>query len=208
MKSEDVASIFMNKNTLKHLLPVFLACYLLFCFFSPASASNPPQEATPEVQQQPTALPTLPVELYSQTATPGLDGGIRHTVLEGQFLITIAEMYGISLNELLTKNNLTAESLILPGDILIIREGGEINLGQPTETLDAPAQMLTPQPSQTPTATLALVLAELTPEPTPMEDPGVFNRIMSSDAKFLALGVLGLVVFGVVLLVISSRRIQ
>jgi len=41
-----------------------------------------------------------------------------------------------------------------------------------------------------------------------MEDPGVFNRIMNSDAKFLALGVLGLVIFGVVLLVISSRRIQ
>lgn len=31
---------------------------------------------------------------------------------------------------------------------------------------------------------------------------------MGSDAKFLALGVLGLVVFGVVLLIISSRRIQ
>lgn len=198
----------MNKNTPKHLLPAFLACCLLFCFLSPAFASTAPQEATPEVQQQPTAIPTLPVELYSQTATPGLDGGIRHTVLDGQFLITIAEMYGITLNELLTKNNLTAESLILPGDILIIREGGEINLGQPTGTPDSPAQLLAPEPTQTPTATLALVLAELTPEPTPMEDPGVINRIMSSDAKFLALGVLGLVIFGVVLLVISSRRIQ
>ena len=198
----------MKKKTLKHLLPAILACCLLFCFLNPAFASNSPQEATPEAPQQPTTVPTLPVELYSQTATPGLDGGIRHTVLEGQFLITIAEMYGITLNELLTKNNLTAESLILPGDILIIREGGEINLGQPTDTPDAPAQFLTPEPSQTPTPTLALVLAELTPQPTPMEDPGVFNRIMSSDAKFLALGVLGLVIFGVVLLVISSRRIK
>ena len=198
----------MNKNTLKHLLPAILACCLLFSFLSPAFAGNTPQEATPEVQQQPTALPTLPVEFYSQTATPGLDGGIRHTVLDGQFLITIAEMYGITLNDLLTKNNLTAESIILPGDILLIREGGEINLGQPTGTPDAPAQFLMPEPSQTPTATLALVLAELTPEPTPLEDPGVLNRIMGSDAKFLALGVLGLVVFGVVLLVISSRRIK
>ena len=198
----------MNKNTFKHILPALLTCCLLFCFLSPAFASIAPQEATPEVQQQPTTLPTLPVELYSQTATPGLDGGIRHTVLDGQFLITIAEMYAITLNELLTKNNLTAESIILPGDILLIREGGEMNLGQPTGTPDAPAQFLTPLPSQTPTATLALVLAELTPEPAPLEDPGVFNRIMSSDAKFLALGVLGLVIFGVVLLVISSRRIK
>ncbi len=198
----------MNKITLKHILPAVLSCSLLLCFLSPVFASNLLQEATPEVQQQPTALSTLPVELYSQTATPGLDGGIRHTVLDGQFLITIAEMYGITLNELLTKNNLTEESLILPGDMLIIREGGEINLGQPTSTPETPALMLAPEPTQTPTATLALVLAELTPEPTPMEDPGVFNRIMSSDAKFLALGVLGLVIFGVVLLVISSRRIQ
>ena len=198
----------MNKKTLKHTLPAILTCCLLFCLFSPVFANTTPQEATPEVQQQPTAAPTLPMELYSQTATPGLDGGIRHTVLDGQFLITIAEMYGVTLNELLTKNNLTEDSIILPGDVLIVREGGEINLGQPTATPDAPAQVLTPVPSQTPTATLALVLAELTPEPTPMEDPGVFNRIMSSDAKFLALGVLGLVIFGVVLLVISSRRIQ
>lgn len=198
----------MNKYTLKHILPALLACCLFFGFFSPVLARTAPQEATPEALQQPTAIPTLPVELYSQTATPGLDGGIRHTVLDGQFLITIAEMYGITLNDLLTKNNLTAESIILPGDVLLIREGGEINLGQPTGTPDAPAQLLTPEPTQTPTPTLALVLAELTPEPTPMEDPGVFTRIMSSDAKFLALGVLGLVFFGVVLLVISSRRIK
>ena len=197
----------MNKNTLKHILPALLACCLLFCFLSPVFANRLPQEATPEAQQ-PIATPTLPVELYSQTATPGLDGGIRHTVLEGQNPIMIAEMYGINLNELLTKNELTPEPIILPGDILIIREGGEINLGQPTSTPDAPAQLLTPELTQTPTATLALVLAELTPEPTPMEDPGVLNRIMSSDAKFLALGVLGLAIFGVVLLVISSRRIN
>jgi LysM repeat protein len=198
----------MNKNTLKHTLPAILSFCLLLCFISPALAGNMPQEATPEVQQQPTTVPTLPVELYSQTATPGLDGGIRHTVLEGQFLDTIATMYGITLNELLTKNNLTADTIIFPGDILIIREGGEINLGQPTGTPDAPAQILTPVPTQSPTPTLALVQAELTPEPAPMEDPGVFTRIMNSDAKFLALGVLGLVIFGVVLLVISSRRIQ
>ncbi len=136
-----------------------------------------------------------------------MDGGIRHTVLDGQVLYTIAEMYGITPLQLLTLNNLTEESIIFPGDILIIREGGEINLGQPTGTPEAPDLMLTPEPTQTPTATLPLVLAELTPEPTPMEDPGVFNRIMSSNAKFLALGVLGLVIFGVVLLVISSRRI-
>ncbi|MEA4931832.1 MAG: LysM peptidoglycan-binding domain-containing protein [Anaerolineaceae bacterium] len=198
----------MSKIPFKRILPALAALCLFFCCSSPVFARMPQQEPTPAEPQQPTTVPTLPAELYSQTATPGLDGGIRHTVLDGQFLITIAEMYGITLNDLLTLNNLTVDSIILPGDILIIREGGEITLGEPTGTPDAPAQLLTPDASQTPTSTLALVLAELTPEPTPTENPGVIARIMGSDAKFLALGVLGLVVFGVVLLIISSRRIQ
>lgn len=198
----------MTRKFFKHFLLTAIFGCLFFCFLNPAFADLSLQEATSAAQQQPAVPPTLPMELYSQTATPGLDGGIRHTVLEGQFLITIAEMYGINLNDLLTKNNLTADSIILPGDILIIREGGEINLGQPTATPDAPGQLLTPSPSESPTPTLALVLAALTAEPTPQKDPGIVNRIMSSNAKFLALGVLGLVVFGVVLLIISSRRIQ
>ena len=133
-----------------------------------------------------------------------MDGGIRHTVLEGQFLITIAEMYGITLNELLDKNNLTADSLFQPGDILIIRRGWRDHTRSAQR--HCPCRTF-PEATQTPLP-LALVLTELTPVPTPQKDPGIFNRIMSSDAKFLALGVLGLVVFGIVLLVISSRRIK
>jgi len=46
------------------------------------------------------------------------------------------------------------------------------------------------------------------PEPTPTVESGFFQRVFSSNARFLALGVLALVVFGVILLIISSRRIQ
>ena len=84
----------MVKNTLKRTLPAIFVLCLLFCLLSPVIASNIPEGSSLGLQQQPTTAPTLPVELYSQTATPGLDGGIRHTVLEGQFLITIAEMFG------------------------------------------------------------------------------------------------------------------
>jgi hypothetical protein len=45
-------------------------------------------------------------------------------------------------------------------------------------------------------------------EATPIPQPGFFERVFSSGARFLALGVLVLVVFGVVLLVISSKRMQ
>ena len=70
----------------------------------------------------PVIIPTYPVELYTQTATPGPDGYIKHTVLEAQFLFHIADLYGVNLQEILTLNNLTVDSIINPGDILIIKK--------------------------------------------------------------------------------------
>lgn len=135
----------MSKIPFKRILPALAALCLFFCCSSPIFARMPQQEPTPAEPQQPTTVPTLPAELYSQTATPGLDGGIRHTVLDGQFLITIAEMYGITLNDLLTLNNLTVDSIILPGDILIIREGGEITLGRAHRHARRPSPIINPR---------------------------------------------------------------
>ena len=174
---------------------------------SPALAAQVGQEGIP------TLAPTLPVELYTYTATPGLDGGIRHVVLEGQFLYNIAELYGVGLQEILTLNNLTEESIIHPGDELVIVRGGETLLGMGTQTpnpgeLEATI-MLPPTSSPTSDVMSRLILPEeITPEPTPGEQPGFFERVFSHDARFLAFGVIGLVVFGVVLLVISARRIH
>ena len=161
-------------------------------------------EARPPRQEE---VPTLPVELYSYTATPGLDGGIRHVVLDGQFLYNIVDLYGISLNEILTLNNLTAESVIHPGDILVIVEGSDLFL----QTLTPQAEMVESTPMPTPTEDLISLLVlpeESEPEAAPEEELGFFQRVFSSNAKFLALGVLALVAFGVVLLVISYRRMQ
>lgn len=166
-----------------------------------------PAEAQADTPESPQVIQTLPVELYSMTATPGLDGGIRHTVLEGQFLYTIAELYAIPIDVLLANNNLTLESVIQPGDILIITAGGEINLGEPTATpegsFDPTLLDVIPSPTLLPTES-----ATVTPEPTPTESLGFVERLFSSNTGWLAVGVMGLVILGVVLLVISSRRIQ
>lgn len=184
-----------------------LVLLLLLLMASEVKAKNNFQEATP-VPGTATLVPTLPVELYSMTATPGLDGGIRHVVLDGQFLYNIVDLYGVSLNEILTLNNLTEDSIIHPGDILVIVKGGELTLGEGTLTPEVTMTETTPTATATVDLVTQLVLPqEMTPQVT-AEPAGFFERVFSSNARFLALGVLALVVFGVVLLIISSRRIQ
>ncbi len=194
------------KNTRNLFIIAWLVLILISTSYGQSKAAELPQEEPP-AQGVPTQVPTLPVELYQFTATPGLDGGIRHVVLEGQFLYNIVELYGVSLDTILALNGLTAESVIHPGDILVIVKGGDLPLETPTT--EANLLETTPSPTATEDVLDQLVLPEeITPEATPQKKLGFFERVFSSKAKFLALGVLALVLFGVVLLVISSRRIQ
>jgi hypothetical protein len=82
-----------------------------------------------------------------------------------------------------------------------------MDLGQGTLT----PELILPETTPTPSPTAEVVLLKVpqeNPEPTPTVESGFFQRVFSSNARFLALGVLALVVFGVILLIISSRRIQ
>jgi LysM repeat protein len=187
------------------ILLLGLTCGLLFAAVFHAEAKPLTQEETPPALV--TSVPTLNQNLYVQTATPGLKGEIRHTVLPDQFLYHIVDLYGISLQELLDINGLTEESPIYPGDQLIIVKGGETDLGQGTLTPELVVAETTPLPS--PTSELMLMKApEEDLEVTPTVQIGFFQRVFSTNARFLALGVVALVLFGVVLLIISSRRIQ
>lgn len=64
-----------------------------------------------------TLAPVVPVQI----AEPGEDGGIVHVVGSGQSFWAIAARYEIPLEQLYLFNNLTEESVINPGDKLIIR---------------------------------------------------------------------------------------
>lgn len=167
----------------------------------------PPQVQAVSLAQVETPIPTLNQNLYMQTATPGLNGEIRHTVLPDQFLYHIVDLYGISLQDLLSINNLTEDSPVFPGDQLIIVRGGEVDLGQGTLTPESTAVDPTPLPTATADLVLFTTMDE-TPETTPTADTGFFQRVFSTNARWLAFGVMALVLFGVVLLIISSRRIQ
>jgi LysM repeat protein len=81
---------------------------------------------------------------------PGEDGAIYHEVLLGQSAWTIAARYGLTVDQLYELNDLTADSIIHPGDQLLIRPA---NTPKPTET-------------PLPTATATMVPLSSTPGPS------------------------------------------
>lgn len=155
---------------------------------------------------QPTAAPGGTITPYIQpmvTSTPDATGKIAHNVVYGDTLWTIATAYGITLDELLALNGLTAESTIYPGDVLIIRLGVT---PEPTATSDI-TPTTTLKPSQTPRPTLTPMLTPLA-TPTPEKGPNVFQRIFSGDRLGVGIALIGICVLGLVLLIISTRRIR
>jgi uncharacterized protein YkwD len=93
-------------------------------------------------------------------ATPREDGSIIHIVGFGQTLWTISILYEITVEELMTFNNLTESSIIYPGDELIIKPP----INGPTFTPSGPT--LTPKPT-TPTVTPTPTIPPTrTPRPT------------------------------------------
>ncbi|HNW95570.1 MAG TPA: LysM peptidoglycan-binding domain-containing protein [Anaerolineaceae bacterium] len=153
-------------------------------------------------QEAATATPGVPGFI---TSTPGADGSIKHIVRSGEFLITIAQAYGISLDELLALNNLTAESILQVDQELIIRKATNPLPALTSGTVIAPTATLrpslTPQPSRTPALTAV-------PTPTPTRGPGVFTRVFSGRAAYVGIGIVVLILLGAALLIISSRRIH
>ena len=148
--------------------------------------------------------PTLPVELWSQTATPGPDGFIKHTILQDQFLWNIAELYGVSLQEIYQLNNMTEDSITFPGQVIIIKKVEEPT-PEPTAT---PIEI---EETSTPTfdaSILNLQDSEPTLMPTPEASQDLLARIFTNNSRYLAFGIIGLVLLGVVLLIVSSRRIH
>jgi uncharacterized protein YkwD/LysM repeat protein len=104
-----------------------------------------------------------------QAATPRADGSIIHEVQWGQFLYNIADAYKVELPYLLVLNGINANTVIYPGDKLLIRPA------EPTPTPEASPTAATTQP---PLATPAPAGANSdqprasqtgTPTPTPQE---------------------------------------
>jgi LysM repeat protein len=105
----------------------------------------------------PTSLPIYPVTI----STPRPDGSIIHVVMSGQTLSSISTAYGVSIATILAYNGLNENSVIFPGDLLLIQLPGTPN-GTPQESAtltQTPAVSATRSPTprrSTPTITPTL----------------------------------------------------
>ncbi len=171
------------------------------------SGSAPVQPPAGSTQISPSgAAPTRTV-LASEfiqpviVASPLPDGSIIHVVQSGQFLITIAEMYAITLKELLSLNSLTEKSVIYPGDRLLIRPAQLT----PTSTPAAPAITKTVQLELKPTLTVTPSPTRVEPaaSPTPTTQSNL-QKQQDSLLDPLMLAVIILVVVGLVFVVAGS----
>jgi len=146
-------------------------------------------------QSQDQEIPQInPSSSSFMISEPDQSGAIYHEVQPGQTAWTIAAQYGVELAELLELNNLTEDSILHPGDVLMIRPP------------DPPT--ITPSPSRTPmrptdirtSSPMPLQATEVPIESDPLADQN--QEVASNDlARLNAYSVSLVVGVGLVLLV-------
>ncbi len=138
------------------------------------AAPPPPTDGTVAPGNFPTGTPapTLEIIIPVAVATPKPDGSIIHEVQQGQTLWVIADTYKVDLSVILALNGLTQDSVIFPGEKLLIKVAHITPTIEPSVTTSAtknpPSATVTPTAtvlsSRTPTATESVVgLGEATP---------------------------------------------
>jgi LysM repeat protein len=148
------------------------------------------------VTPSPTPRPLTAIEKL----TPASDGKYYHEVSSGQYLAWIAELYEVSLTDLMAWNGLTSGSIILPGQQLLLR------VTPPATATPTPAP-----PTVTPTITQTPLLSTSTPSMTAI--PPTATAALEADAPTSSSGwglplVIVLAVAGLLVLGWAVRRRQ
>ena len=161
------------------------------------------------VAQGPPDITIYPQFTPVDTATPQPDGSIIHTVQDGQAFWNIAAIYGITTDELLKMNNLTENTVIFPGDKLVVKLPNDTPTPTKEATVTPFPATATSIPSSTPTPLSELEIsatqtaqAELTAALTPA--PTFFEKIISSGRQALLVLIGGLVIGGLALVIVGS----
>lgn len=96
--------------------------------YPPPTGITTEPTTVPPTEEAPTSTP-ITTPLTYVTATPG-GPPATYTLAEGEFPYCIARRFNVDLDELLTLNGLTLESLLSPGQELKIPQSGHPFVGQ------------------------------------------------------------------------------
>jgi len=171
---------------------------------------RPGQQASTVTPEQSTPVPFVPY----LTSTPNEDGMIIHVVGEGQTLWSIAQSYGVTVDEIRQLNAMPADSTdIYPGQQLLIRMGitvtPAINDTTPTgssQPLTSPAFSSTKMPAPTRTA---IPSPSLTAPPSPSSTgvpAGTPSNILLKTEDIVGWVILALGVIGLFLVILLGFR--
>ncbi len=165
--------------------------------------------AAPPATSHSKAYDQTPASTYVSpviTSTPSADGAIIHVVQYGQTLYSIAEAYGVTIDQIKALNNLTSNDIYV-GNKLIIRLGNTATAtGLPTNT---------PTRTPRPTHTATRIPSTRTPTRTPtvldetqaaLAQAGQLPKTGSNLTRLdpMLLVIAGLAVVGVGMMVIGS----
>ena len=112
------------------------------------------------------ALPTLDWIMPVITSTPNDDGRVIHEVQVGQSLWGVADVYGTTVQEIRTLNNMSVDELVYPGELLLIR----------TVATEIPST-----PTLVGTSTLPPTIPVLTETSFPTSEPTAIVETMPTD---------------------------
>jgi hypothetical protein len=133
----------------------------------------------------------------------------------GQFLENIANAYDMELNDLLTLNGISDQSVIYPGDKLLIQAGStpipeETSPGSPTveiEPTNIPSATATATSTDTPPTPLVVAMSNpIQRSATPLISPEPADSVNNGQGKvdYLLYAVFGLALTGTALILFGS----
>ncbi len=167
---------------------------------APGSSSGETSNDTSDTTNEPSG----PTEIPFAKSTPRDDGAIVHIVEAGQSLIGIANSYDVPVAEVLILNETTLDTIIYPGDEIVLKPAYTPTATTPATT---PEPSSTPNISQTPTQTPTLPQVtfdipntstpSITPSPTPLvispeSEPMVVGIVLFALVAFLSVIIGGL----------------
>lgn len=145
-----------------------VSCAGNFCYYTldAAQPTGGTVAYTPGANSTPGSGPTSVIIFPN---TPGVDGSIKHTVRAGETLWSIAQAYGVSVDDIVRLNHMSSSTVIYVGDVLIIRAATPLPSAtvSPTSTI---APTFTPFVFWTVTSTLGPTATQ--PAPAPVDSAG------------------------------------